>query len=312
MEDMNRRGLLQSGIWLQMEDRINQNQLTSEQQLLATRITNLQNQMMGALQDFANRRLQEHQQLTVEGMRLADSQAQRRQQSILAAQNQLTDLRAQAAAQQRWQQEQRTQAKRDAAAQQRWQQEQRTQAERDAADHQRWLQEQEESIRRWNLSREDQLAARQAATTQRASGRAPTEFDWRRAQLEAELTGVIPQGFPNAGQPTAEALRQQQLAQQPQQPTTLTERDRAATADAYNAVFSAIRQGTPPETIKNNIRSQTANLIRDGVNVNELTQYVDTLYLQQLQTQQPQQQPGWYTQVDQSLGGWLPWGAPRR
>ena len=291
---MNRRGLLQSGIWLQMEDRINQNQLTSEQQLLATRITNLQNQMMGALQDLANRRLQAHQQLTVEGMRLADSQAQRRQQGILAAQNQLTDLRAQAAAQQRWQQEQRTQA------------------ERDAADHQRWLQEQEESIRRWNLSREDELAARQAAMTRRASGTAPTEFDWRRAQLEAELTGVIPQGFPNAGQPTAEALRQQQLAQQPQQPTTLTERDRAATADAYNAVFSAISQGTPPETIKNNIRSQTANLIRDGVNVNELTQYVDTLYLQQLQRQQPQQQPGWYTQVDQSLGGWLPWGAPRR
>ena len=170
---MNRRGLLQSGIWLQMEDRINQNQLTSEQQLLATRITNLQNQMMGALQDLANRRLQEHQQLTVEGMRLADSQAQRRQQGILAAQNQLTDLRAQAAAQQRWQQEQRTQA------------------ERDAADHQRWLQEQEESIRRWNLSREDELAARQAAMTRRASGTAPTEFDWRRAQLEAELTGVI-------------------------------------------------------------------------------------------------------------------------
>lgn len=57
MEEMNRRGLLQSGVWLEMENRILNNQLTSEEQLLAGRLSDMQNRMTDALMGLANQRL---------------------------------------------------------------------------------------------------------------------------------------------------------------------------------------------------------------------------------------------------------------
>ncbi len=57
MEEMNRRGLLQSGVWLEMESRILNNQLTSEEQLLAGRLSDMQNRMTDSLMGLANQRL---------------------------------------------------------------------------------------------------------------------------------------------------------------------------------------------------------------------------------------------------------------
>ena len=252
MDDMNRRGLLQSGIWLQMEDRINQGQLSAEQQALSTRLTNLRNQMTSALQNLAQARLEGTRQLTVEGIRTVEDQAQRRQQAALAALGLTHD------------------AARDAAAQQRW-------------------------------------AAEQA--------QAENEFNMRYNELLANLTGRIPAGMPGAGGLTADAQhRANQLLQAPGDNLTMTERTRAAAADAHAAVDAAMTQGATPEAIKNNIRGQTAALIRDGVNVDSLLLYVDEAHLRNMQMRPPAtapQTPGLYTRIDQQLGGWLPWGAPR-
>ena len=272
MDDMNRRGLLQSGIWLQMEDRINNNQLSAEQQALSTRLTNLRGQMTGALQNLANARLEGTRALSIEGLRAAEDQAQRRQQATLGALGVAQDAAGQAAAQQRWAAEQTT-------------------------EQQRWTAEQT---------------------------REANEFNLRYNTLLADLTGRIPGGMPGAGQPTADA--QQRAIQNAPRATqqragggtapagTLTERTRAATADAHTAVDAAMAQGATPEAIKNNIRRQTAALIRDGVNVDSLLLYVDEAHLRNMQMRPPAtapQTPGLYTRIDQQLGGWLPWGAPR-
>ena len=241
MDDMNRRGLLQSGIWLQMEDRINNNQLSAEQQALSTRLTNLRGQMMGALQNLANARLEGTRALSIEGLRAAEDQAQRRQQATLGALGVAQDAAGQAAAQQRWAAEQTT-------------------------EQQRWTAEQT---------------------------REANEFNLRYNTLLADLTGRIPGGMPGAGQPTADA--QQRAIQNAPRATqqragggtapagTLTERTRAATADAHTAVDAAMAQGATPEAIKNNIRRQTAALIRVGVNVDSLLLYVDRAHLRNMQ-----------------------------
>ncbi|QNB45835.1 hypothetical protein BR63_05610 [Thermanaerosceptrum fracticalcis] len=57
MNEMNRRGLLQSGIWLEMENRLNQNQLSEEQALLLNRVKALQDQYLAQLWNFAKARL---------------------------------------------------------------------------------------------------------------------------------------------------------------------------------------------------------------------------------------------------------------
>ena len=57
MEEMNRRGLLQSGIWLEEENRILSNQLTAEERLLAGRLADAQNRIMDTLANFAAQRM---------------------------------------------------------------------------------------------------------------------------------------------------------------------------------------------------------------------------------------------------------------
>jgi hypothetical protein len=70
-EEMNRRGLLQSGIWLEEENRILSNQLTAEERLLASRLADIQNRMTDALMSFANQRVNIMGQAMQQGMETA-------------------------------------------------------------------------------------------------------------------------------------------------------------------------------------------------------------------------------------------------
>jgi hypothetical protein len=82
MEEMSRRGLLQSGIWLEMENRLNQGLLTEQQRLLAARLSDLQNQLNQALMNLGQARIQATSQFGAEQIRLAEAAAQRRQQAL--------------------------------------------------------------------------------------------------------------------------------------------------------------------------------------------------------------------------------------
>lgn len=57
MDEMSKRGLLQSGIWLEEENKLNSAQMTAEQQLLANRLSELQTQLNNALMGFGNMRV---------------------------------------------------------------------------------------------------------------------------------------------------------------------------------------------------------------------------------------------------------------
>ena len=82
MEEMSRRGLLQSGLWLEMEDRLNKGELTAQQQLIAGRLSELQNQMNQALQNFAAMRLNAAQAYGIAGAQAAERQALARQEAM--------------------------------------------------------------------------------------------------------------------------------------------------------------------------------------------------------------------------------------
>ncbi|MBS3900192.1 MAG: hypothetical protein KGZ54_11850 [Dethiobacter sp.] len=272
-DEMNRRGLLQSGIWLEMEDRIHRGQLTAEEDLLGRRLSDIQNRMSGAMMDFAQQRLN----IMGTGLReQRDIMRDAGQQGIAARQNIIDQQfdwtqwqQEQTARNAQWDRAYQQEERATAEARRRWEAEQAAENARFAEDTRRWGEEQALRLRDQRLQ------------------------ERRAAQAGAGTAGTTAQ----TGQPTQ------------------TERDRAAFSEAYSAVVTAVNAGTSPETIKSNIRARAADLIRDGVDVNELLQLVDTLHLQRIQTQAPagqQNQPGWYTGLDQSLGGWLPWGAPRQ
>ena len=82
MEDLSRRGMLQSGVWLEMEDRINKGHLTAQQQMLGSRISDLQNQLNQALQNFASSKINATSQYGLEGIRQMESDVQRRQNAM--------------------------------------------------------------------------------------------------------------------------------------------------------------------------------------------------------------------------------------
>ncbi|MHB8172104.1 MAG: hypothetical protein ACYDG6_11285 [Thermincolia bacterium] len=56
-DEMNRRGLLQSGVWLEEENRINAGQLDAESQIRLARVGELQNMLWNSLTNFANQRI---------------------------------------------------------------------------------------------------------------------------------------------------------------------------------------------------------------------------------------------------------------
>ncbi|MBT9168011.1 MAG: hypothetical protein DDT19_01355 [Syntrophomonadaceae bacterium] len=154
-EEMNRRGLLQSGIWLEMENRILNQQLTAEERLLAGRVADLQNRLSDALFRIGERRIDTMGQL-------GQMQAQQLQ----------------------WTQGQQLGAMRDLNTRSdqmnRWWQEMLAQQRRDVEDRHRWEAEQAESIRRWNIG----LAAQQAHD---AEDRRRWEAKWgRQVALDAE------------------------------------------------------------------------------------------------------------------------------
>ncbi|MDI3298385.1 MAG: hypothetical protein QJR08_04355 [Bacillota bacterium] len=68
LDEMNRRGLLQSGIALYMEQQLNQGQLTQEQQILAKSLAAVQQQFLSGLQDIITRGLSGAQSLINTGL----------------------------------------------------------------------------------------------------------------------------------------------------------------------------------------------------------------------------------------------------
>jgi hypothetical protein len=79
-EEMSRRGLLQSGVWLEMSDRINKGQLTAQQRLLGERVADLQNRLMSSLMNFAGMKVNASQQYSLEGLRAVEGDVNRKQQ----------------------------------------------------------------------------------------------------------------------------------------------------------------------------------------------------------------------------------------
>jgi hypothetical protein len=117
MEEMNRRGLLQSGIWLQEENRILNNQLTAEEKLLAGRVADIQNRMTDALMRLGQERINTMGQLAqnqmqssqwLQGQRLSAMQnlQSRNDQWNQWWQGQLAEQRKAATEQSRWEREQ--------------------------------------------------------------------------------------------------------------------------------------------------------------------------------------------------------------
>ncbi|MBS4029944.1 MAG: hypothetical protein KGZ63_00745 [Clostridiales bacterium] len=88
MEDLNRRGLLQSGIAIESDLRLNKNQLTAEQQILAERVADLQNRMTSAMMQFSQSKLQAMQQFGVMGMNITQQGGQQQLDAFNTAMNQ--------------------------------------------------------------------------------------------------------------------------------------------------------------------------------------------------------------------------------
>ena len=70
LEDMARRGILQSGIAIEADLRLDKNRMTAEQQLLADRVKDLQNRMTDALMQFGSQRLDAIQRFGLAGVEL--------------------------------------------------------------------------------------------------------------------------------------------------------------------------------------------------------------------------------------------------
>lgn len=82
LEELSRRGLLQSGIWLEAEARLAQGQLTEEQRLLGNRLADLQTRLNQALQNFASQRIQAAQIYSLEGLRALEEEQKNREKII--------------------------------------------------------------------------------------------------------------------------------------------------------------------------------------------------------------------------------------
>ena len=82
LEELSRRGLLQSGIWIEAEARLAQGQLTEEQRLLGNRLADLQTRLNQALQNFASQRIQAAQTYSLEGLRALEEEQKNREKII--------------------------------------------------------------------------------------------------------------------------------------------------------------------------------------------------------------------------------------
>ena len=84
LEDLARRGILQSGIAIEADLRLDKNRMTAEQQLLADRVKDLQNRMTDALMQFGAQRLDAIQRFGLAGVEL-ESKAGDQQLSAMQA-----------------------------------------------------------------------------------------------------------------------------------------------------------------------------------------------------------------------------------
>lgn len=249
MEEMNRRGLLQSGIWLEEENRILSNQLTAEERLLAGRLADAQNRIMDTLANFAAQR-----------MNIMGSTMQNQMNMMNTVGNlQLNALQTIQDRQNQWAQ---------------WQAEQQAAAQQAAAARAASQQEQQMDLARWLY----ELQLKQA--------NADREYELDRMQTVYNVNK--PYYSPNTGGSGM----------------TTTEKKNNALADAYSAVDQAKNGGLSNNQVAQNIMSQYAELTRYGVDPNAVLDYLYQRY--------PEQNSGsWYTQLDERLGGWLPFGAGR-
>lgn len=249
MEEMNRRGLLQSGIWLEEENRILSNQLTAEERLLAGRLADAQNRIMDTLANFAAQR-----------MNIMGSAMQNQMNMMNTFGNlQLNALQTIQDRQNQWAQ---------------WQAEQQAAAQQAAAARAASQQKQQMDLARWLY----ELQLKQA--------NADREYELDRMQTIYNVNK--PYYSPNTGGSGM----------------TITEKKNNALADAYSAVDRAKNDGLSNDQVAQNIMSQYAELTRYGVDPNAVLDYLYQRY--------PEQNSGnWYTQLDERLGGWLPFGAGR-
>lgn len=253
MEEMNRRGLLQSGIWLEEENRILSNQLTAEERLLAGRLADAQNRIMDTLANFAAQR-----------MNIMGSTMQNQMNMMNTVGNlQLNALQTIQDRQNQWAQ---------------WQAEQQAAAQQAAAARAASQQEQQMDLARWLY----ELQLKQA--------NADREYELDRMQTIYNVGK--PYYSPNTGGSGSSM--------------TATERKNSYLADAYSAVDQAKAGGLSNEQVAQNIMSQYSELTRFGVDPNEVLDYLYQRYPEQAN------QGSWYTQLDNILGGWLPFGASRK
>ncbi len=68
LEDLSRRGILQSGVAVEFDLRLNKDKMTAEQRLLADRVTALQDRLTNAMMQFAQMRLSAIQQFGLTGI----------------------------------------------------------------------------------------------------------------------------------------------------------------------------------------------------------------------------------------------------
>jgi hypothetical protein len=83
--DLNRRGLLQSGIALEVEQRFRTGALLAEEAVIAEQFRGLQTQMFNAMMGFAQQRLSAIQQFGTLGVQAGLGEAQMRQQAEMGA-----------------------------------------------------------------------------------------------------------------------------------------------------------------------------------------------------------------------------------
>lgn len=249
MEEMNRRGLLQSGIWMEEENRILSNQLTAEERLLSNRLAEAQNAIMNTLASFAQQRMNIMGSSLENQMNLMANSANLKLNALQNLQNQ----------QNQWAQ---------------WQAEQQAAAQQAAAARAASQQKQQMDLARWLY----ELQLKQA--------NADREYELDRMQTVYNVNK--PYYSPNTGGSGM----------------TTTEKKNNALADAYSAVDRAKNSGLSNDQVAQNIMSQYAELTRYGVDPNAVLDYLYQRY--------PEQNSGsWYTQLDERLGGWLPFGAGR-
>ena len=86
---------------------------------------------------------------------------------------------------------------------------------------------------------------------------------------------------------------------------TQTEKTNTAKADAMQAVDEASAMGIPLDQVVQNINASYAELVRQGVKPEDIIQYAVS------RGEAEPEKRSWYTNVDEKLGGWLPFGARR-